>query len=285
MLLAVLVFASCSNDDDDQPSSPNNKLTLNLNGLENLGNGYAYEGWIMVDGSPVSTGTFTVDDNGSMSESKFTVNSSELKAATAFVLSIEPSPDNDPAPADTKILSGEFSGNTAPMGWDPVAADLDQSSGKYIIAAPTGTGAQNEANSGIWFLDNSTGAMQPGLDLPTLNAGWKYEGWVVIDGTPITTGTFTQLNAADEAAPYSGAVLGPAFPGEDFLTNAPTGLTFPTDLRGKTVVVSIEPFPDNSPDPFTLKPLASMIPSTLSGNPESIANNVSASFPSGTVTR
>ncbi|MEZ4687511.1 MAG: hypothetical protein R3B47_16030 [Bacteroidia bacterium] len=24
--------------------------------------------------------------------------------------------------------------------------------------------------------------MMPGLSLPTLEAGWKYEGWVVVDG-------------------------------------------------------------------------------------------------------
>ena len=119
--------------------------------------------------------------------------------------------------------------------------------GKYIIAAPTGTGATEEEFSGIWFLDNSSGSAVAGLDLPELTAGWKYEGWVVIDGTPLTTGTFTGCRcAADEGAPFSGTNPGPSYPGEDFLVNAPSGLTFPTDLRGKTVVISIEPVPDNS---------------------------------------
>ena len=53
---------------------------------------------------------------------------------------------------------------------------------------------------------------------------------------------------------------GPPFPGEDYLVNAPMGLTFPTNLAGGTAVISIEPDPDNSPNPFTLKPLVKMIP-------------------------
>ena len=286
MLFILGAFlASCSDDDDDQPTNPNNTLTLNINGLENLGSGFAYEGWLIVDGAPVSTGTFTVDDNGNLSDTEFNVASGTLNAATTFVLSIEPSPDPDPDPADTKIMAGDFSGNTASLGTDPVAMGFDQSSGAYIVAAPTGTGDSTETYSGIWFLDNSGSSMAAGLDLPALNAGWKYEGWVVMNGTPVTTGTFTQLDASDEAAPYSGSNPGPAFPGEDFLINAPSGLTFPTDLRGQTVVISVEPSPDNSPDPFTLKPLASGIPAMLSGMPESISNNVANSFPSGNVTR
>ena len=30
-------------------------------------------------------------------------------------------------------------------------------------------------------------------------------------------------------------------------------------LKGKTIVISVEPDPDNSPAPFTLKPLAHMV--------------------------
>ena len=64
-------------------------------------------------------------------------------------------------------------------------------------------------------------------DLP---AGWKYEGWAVINGIPVSTGTFTNISDFDEADPYSSTMPGPPFPGEDFLINAPAGLTFPTDI-------------------------------------------------------
>jgi len=39
-------------------------LRLDLSGLESLGPGYVYEGWIIVDGEPLSTGTFMVDAAG-----------------------------------------------------------------------------------------------------------------------------------------------------------------------------------------------------------------------------
>jgi len=96
--LALGFFAiSCSSDDDAAVAT--SSLNVNLSGLENLGADFVYEGWIIVDGNPVSTGTFTVNDSGALSRSAFTVNSDQLAAATKFVLSIEPTVDPDPAPA------------------------------------------------------------------------------------------------------------------------------------------------------------------------------------------
>lgn len=281
LLLISAMMVSCSNDDDNEPSVGD--LTLNISGLDDLGDGFAYEGWIIVDGAPVSTGTFTVNASGVPSQTSFEVSTSDLDAASTFVLSIEPVPDSDPAPAATKILAGDFSGNSAILGTSTVASEgFNAISGKYLVAAPTGTGTPEEEFSGIWFLDNSSGSPVAGLDLPELSAGWKYEGWVVIDGTPVTTGTFTMVNAADEASPFSDG--GPAYPGEDFLMNAPSGLSFPTDIRGGAAVISIEPDPDNSAAPFTLKPLFHAIPASLSGV-NSMDDNVSGSFPSGSVSR
>ena len=264
MFLAVLalgfVATSCSSDDDNTSSvSTNSDLTLNLNGLEALGDDFVYEGWIIVDGAPVSTGTFT-----SISfPQTFSVNRTQLNNATAFVLSIEPAIDTDPAPAATKILAGDFSGVSASVDSNGIVGDFSASTGTYILATPTDTDDTNE-ESGVWFLDNSSGTAITGLDLPTLTDGWKYEGWAVLNGTPISTGTFSDPAAADENAATSifkgDAGNGPGYPGEDFLQNAPAGMTFPTDLRGATIVISVEPSPDNSPMPFTLKPLAHMVP-------------------------
>ena len=78
-----LIFTSCSNDDDG-PSTKN--LTLTINGLEDLGTDYVYEGWIIVNGAPVSTGTFTSIAVGQT----FNVDADQLASAERFVLSIEP---------------------------------------------------------------------------------------------------------------------------------------------------------------------------------------------------
>ena len=281
----ALMSLSCSSDDNlGAPIPTATSLNLNLTGLDDLGADFLYEGWIIVDGAPVSTGTFSVDASGSPSETQFDVNEQMLADATRFVLSIEPNPDPSPSPADTKIFVGDFNGNTASLGTGTIAPSFDALAGKFIIAAPTGTGVEDEKYSGIWFLDNSSGSPVTGLELPTLEAGWKYEGWVVVDGVPLSTGTFISVSGSDEAAPFSGANPGPMYPGEDFLENAPDGLEFPTDVRGEVAVISIEPFPDNSPAPFTLKPLAGMIAEDAMGVQE-IQSNVVASFPEGSVTR
>lgn len=280
--LFLTIFITSCKDDNDKSDN----LTLNIAGLEELGGDFVYEGWIIVNGSPISTGTFTSVDF----PQTFYVNQSDLDNATKFVLSIEPATDTDPAPSDTKILAGDFLGNNATVTTAPVG-DFSTTTGKYILATPT-NGMPSEENSGIWFLDLSSGAPVAGLNLPTLPAGWIYEGWAVISGQPVTTGTFTNLSATDDFNGFSGPnPLGAPngadgfFPGEDFLVNAPSGLTFPTDLAGGTAVISIEPVPDNSAMPFTLKPLVGGIPADATDHVTYDLGLNLDSFPSGNVTR
>lgn len=289
--LGVLALVSCDNDDDDNPPSnptPNaSMITMDIDNLEPLADNERYEGWLIVDGNPVSTGLFEVDENGNPSETTFEVNESNLENATAYVLSIEPFPDSDPAPSDIKILGGAFSGNTAAVSVNHPAAlnaSFDGASGTYILATPTTT-TTNDELSGVWFLDGSD--MSAGLDLPELPANWAYEGWAVINGTPVSTGTFTSVSGMDMAAPFSGSDgSGPAFPGEDFITNAPSGVSFPTDLSGMTIVISIEPVPDNSPAPFAFKPLVDMVPTSAANHTNyDLENQVASNFPSGSVSR
>ncbi len=280
--LFIVAFTACKDDDDTQATE---QLELNLSGLEDLGSGFAYEGWIIVDGTPVTTGVFDVNADGTLSETAFEVDAAQLESATTFVLTIEPVPDSDPAPSNVHILAGDFSGASANLTVEHGAAigsDFTAATGTYILATPT-DGMNNNERSGLWFLDPNAGP-GPGLDLPTLPNGWKYEGWAVIDGTPVSTGTFTEAGKADEAAAYSGTMGGPPFPGEDFIVNAPGGLTFPTDLRGATAVISIEPSPDNSPAPFLLKPLVSPIATdAVDHTPLNMSNNATATNPTGIV--
>ncbi|MEJ6733995.1 MAG: MBOAT family O-acyltransferase [Flavobacteriales bacterium] len=106
---------------------------------------------------------------------------------------------------------------------------------------------------------------------------------------PISTGTFTEFNSVDSGNPFSGTQsnAGPPVPGEDFFLNAPTGETFPLNIRGRKVVITIEPNPDNSPlTPFLLKPLIlDVSPSAdVATATHSFAQNL-GSFPTGTATR
>lgn len=284
-VLAIgLVTASCSSDDDNTPTTSN--LNLNLNGLENLGANYVYEGWIIVDGSPVTTGTFTVDDNGMASSSSFSVNATQLANATSFVLSIEPANDTDPMPAPTKILQGDFNGNSATVNTS-IVGDFSSASGAFFLRTPTDETGTNNGNDqfGVWF---GTPGMPPtpNFNLPTLPAGWAYEGWVVGDAGPISTGVFTAFDTADSSNGFSGTQnnAGPPIPGEDFFNNAPAGETFPLDVRNRTVVISVEPVPDNDPAPFVMKPLVGTAGMATAPTTHNFAPNLS-SLPSGTVTR
>lgn len=289
LALSIAVgFSSCKDDDDDPTPTPSNQstMTLSVTGLDDLGDDYLYEGWVIVDGSPVSTGTFSVDMDGTPSQTQFSVTTADLAAASTFVLTIEPSPDSDPTPTAVHILGGDFANEGASLTVGHGAAlgdDFSAATGGYILATPT-DGMMNNENSGIWFLDLSPGPV-PILDLPMLPAGWIYEGWAVIDGTPVTTGTFTSVSDFDDADPFSSTMDGPPFPGEDFLVNAPSGLMFPTDLAGGTAVISIEPVPDNSSMPFTLKPLVGAISSSAVDHVLYGMDNNSSGFPSGNVMR
>ncbi|MGH2574953.1 MAG: hypothetical protein ACRDFC_04550 [Ignavibacteria bacterium] len=278
---------SCKPDPVNPPQTQSGNLNLNISRLEDLGTSALYEGWIMVSGNPVSTGTFSVNTNGQLSRTSFPVNASNLSSATAFVLTIEPVPDPDPPPSTVKLMGGDFSGNTALLSIahpSSIGNDLSSATGKYILATPT-NGPNSDELSGVWFMDLNIMPPQ-GLHLPTLPAGWVYEGWAVINGIPVTTGRFVNPAAPDSAAPYSGNQPAPPFPGEDFLMNAPMGLTFPTNLQGKFIVITVEPSPDNSLAPFSLKPLIANVPSNaMPMVTYNMTNQSSTNNPSGTATR
>ena len=256
-------------------------VSWNLTGLEPLQNGFEYEGWIIVDGQPVSTGRFNVDMAGMPSSTSTMVPADEASRATAFVLTIEPAMDADPGPAATKILGGDFNGGQAPLTVGHMAAlgdDFTGATGSFIIATPS-TAVNTDETQGIWWVNPGNG--QASLMLPTLPAGWVYEGWVVSGGGPVSTGVFTDPATADSdlAGPTGGTDSnGPPFPGQDFITP-------PMDLIGLTAVISIEPSPDDSPAPFTLKPLvASPITNMLAPTLQPMSNNAAATNPTGTAT-
>ncbi|MDH3755014.1 MAG: anti-sigma factor [Acidimicrobiia bacterium] len=255
------------------------ELTLDLPGLPALGAGAVYEAWLIADGTPVSAGTFDL-----VGGSTVQLPVVEESTASAVVITIET--DDDPAPAATHVLAGSLVEGRATLTIADAAAigaDFEDASGQYILGTPTdGSGAPENERSGVWwtFIPRAQS-----LFLPELPDGWVYEGWQVIDGVPVSTGTFTTLfGAPDDAAPYSGPEAGPPFPGEDFLQNAPDGLTFPRDLRGTEVVISIEPVPDTDVAPFPLVPLRGFVADDASDHVHYSVDNVAADLPEGTAT-
>lgn len=260
-------------------------LQLDIRNLKDLGASEQYEGWIIVYGEPISIGTFKVDDSGIMSRKHFLVNAVNLETASDFILTIEPVPDNNPGPSGIKILGGKFTGISADLSVAYDAAlgnNFMSASGKYILATPT-TNTPDDELSGMWFLNLSSGTPGVGLNLPQLTTGWVYEGWAILDGKAVSSGTFTAVNMSDNSAIFSGTDdSGYAFPGEDFVMSAPTGFTFPTDLSGGTLVITIEPNPDNSVEPFLFKPLMADVPALASDHiTYDFVNMVQLTFPVG----
>ncbi|MDZ4806823.1 MAG: anti-sigma factor [Bacteroidota bacterium] len=285
-LFTIAVFTSASLISCKKESNTQ-QLVVNITGLEDLGANARYEGWIIVNGTPVSTGIFTVNATGQLSKTSFDVDKTQLANTTTFVLTVEPFPDANPAPSDQHLLGGDFSVNNAALTIGHPAAlntTFSAATGKYVLATPTTITTADEL-SGLWFLSLTGGSPAVGLSLPTLPTGWKYEGWALISGKPVSTGVFISGTGADATAPFSGTSMAPPFPGEDFINNAPSGLTFPTNLSGGLAVISVEPFPDNSAAPFLLKPLVGNIPSPAADHVTyNLALNT-VSFPKGTAVR
>lgn len=283
LIALSLSLSYCSDNDDELPT---NNLDLTITSLEDLGADFVYEGWILVNGSPVSTGRFSVNDQGVLSQNSFAIDKDILALASSFILTIEPVSGDNPAPSKTHILAGDFSGTSGQLSIDHAAAlgnNFQSVRGKYILATPT-NGGETDEKSGVWFLDLSTGSPANGLDLPALPDGWKYEGWVISNGSPLTSGKFLTTSNVDEFNGFSSTMPGPPFPGEDYLLNAPNGFVFPLDLSGGKTVISIEPSPDNSPAPFLLKPLVGDIPSNAQDHfTYELGQNLN--FPIGTFSR
>lgn len=235
----------------------------------------------MVGGSPVSTGIFSVDQLGNLSQTEFNISDSDANNASAFILTIEPFPDLDPAPADSHILAGDINSGSADVSVGHPAAigdDLTSSTGFFELNNPTG-GKGSGFENGIWYVSSFPPPTTAGLNLPTLPTGWVYEGWVVENNlnTSISTGTFTDENGPDSDGAGVDAGLGSPFlfPGQDFINPA-------RDLsENYSAVISIEPVPDNSPAPFTLKPLLLPIANTFGR--QLMDNNALATNPFGQI--
>lgn len=268
-MCTTALLSGCDDDSDNQPF-----MRLSMMGLENLGATHVYEGWIVTDSGPVSTGRFSVDSAGMLSQTDFAITPSLAANADTFVLTIEPAVGDVPAPTDTHLVAGDFnSGSTvATLSTNHPAAlntNFSAVSGSFILATPSTASVTTDEGQGIWWL-NMPGPVSS-LTLPALPAGWTYEGWVVVGGTPVSTGVFTNVAMADSDG--KGAMAGPdgtpPFPGQDFITP-------PTVLTGGMAVISIEPVPDNSAMPFAIKPLMGSIGTDLAPTAQNMFNAITA---------
>ena len=189
-------------------------------------------------------------------------------------------------------LMGDETRGTADLSLTDVFGNgLGTATGRYTLAAPTSV--PSDSNAGVWFVELGT-PVTAGLHLPVLPAGWMYEGWAVehqgeLETRILSTGKFLSPDSAD--ADGAGASKGPGtgypFPGQDFIV-VPQGKP---DLEAFEIRLTIEPDPDNSPEPFGLTLMTSRVlvhvdrpPATTSGT-RSLANMMQPSVaPRATLT-
>ena len=246
IVFALLLFAitGCEyfeNSDTLDVSS----IEVNITGLPVLPDSMTYVGWFNkeVNGVKIYTKVFVMDanPNGSINY-KSEKPLQQLQEAQEFNLTTEEkSVSNDSAlvPSSRMLLAGRFSEAASNLTIGSSAIDFANQRAVFTLATPTDGSATNEL-SGVWFVDSLSTNIVAGLDLPLLYEGWIYEGWIQINGQYLSTGRFSDPNSADLYTAFSDSLAGYPFPGEDFLLNAPSGLTFPTDLSNAKVEVSIE---------------------------------------------
>jgi len=88
-LLFILSVTSCNKDEEPAIQTPETStLGMNFTNLPALGDDYAYEGWIIVDGAPNTTGIFNVDANGNLDKTSFQIDVDKLARATTYALTI-----------------------------------------------------------------------------------------------------------------------------------------------------------------------------------------------------
>jgi hypothetical protein len=170
---------------------------------------------------------------------------------------------------------------------DAFGTDFSSLTGKYAFLAPTSVPV--DSNSGVWFVDRTSSLAAGLVNLPTLPAEWTYEGWLVDNVDPThpafySTGKFLRANTADfdSAGPGRGSAgFGLDFPGQDFINGTPSR---PNLTNGRYVFrITLEPKPDNSPEPFFLLLLTSEVSLAQSSAPFTLYNVAETHIPRATL--
>lgn len=243
--------------------------------LPTLGASHVYEGWVVVDGKPISAGRFSLTNPSSALY--FSGPRAVLDAATRYVLTIEPKVGDAPGPSGVRVLAGDIvrgygRGQASLTVGEAFGTDFTGAKGEYILATPS-TPAADDYALGVWFVK----AGAPSLTLPTLPAGWVYEGWVTTGDGVLSTGRFKTASGMDSdgAGPTAGPQAGPPYPGQDFINP-------PVNLVGRRVIITVEPEDDDSPKPFAIKPLIDMnVEDVGQGVPQAMTNQAATTNPRG----
>ncbi len=285
----ILISAGCDGDSGSSAAAPKVRMTIDAQNFTPLKEGFTYKAWARVGGVYLSADAFNVTETGQLLTSgsqlrdKSFVFEGDITDADLIVISIEGKTGAGEVPSQSIMLAADVTGVTELLTTSHSAAlggSLSSQTGQLTVMTPSDIDTSNEA-SGIWFLTVSGATMTKGLSLPTLNEGWVYEGWIETGGARYSTGRFSSNTSLDTnlySFPDS-----PPFPGEDFLINPPTGVTFPLNLDGGKVLITAEPEPDDSIAPSGIVVLTAQLPSTVVGGSVHQLVNTELALPTATI--
>jgi hypothetical protein len=208
--IALIVFAIMPDDDDSRG------VSQTFDGLPSLADGYAYEAWIAVGGTPVSAGQFTIDDDGEPVAHGDTPANQDFAGATSVTITIV-GPSETASAVARPVLGGVFVDGEA----------------RLTTGSLSGLRPDAEGVDGLYTLGEGGGAVLT-FRLTRLPPGWVYEAWLVRGDEPTSLGRFGEGHLGDETL------------GQHRI--ASEGL----DLRGGTLLLTAEPHPDDSPTPFPI---------------------------------
>lgn len=292
LLLAAIWLPACNNVPTEITPLPRavgeiEAIYVRVNQLQPLDP--ATEGvyvlWALTDRSRARrVSDFYISDDGSTTDAsgnrieRFTSDEFALRKTISLLITIETNAEVTESPAGMQILSGTFIEGVASLTV-PVASSIFNASGTLRVFTPT-DGPDTNERSGVWGV---TASGEPSLRLPITTAALQYETFIDVGGRSLPVGRFEAPDDADDANAYSSTLFAaPERPGEDLLLNAPEGLSFPVDLSGARVSISLEGRFNDFVQQSQLIVLEGYLPVGLQGGESVELFNLTASFPSGT---
>ena len=285
----LVVATGCDDEGGTEAQVPKVRMTIDTSNLAPLSDGFSYKAWAKIGFTYVGTDAFNVTSTGQFTtdagqlRDKSFVLESDITDAELFLISIEGKSGSGDGPSESIIMAADASGSTNTLTVahpSAMGADISGQSGQLTVMTPSDEDRNNEMH-GVWFVTESGGTLSPGLTLPPLNPGWNYEGWVEVGGAVLSTGTF-RSNSGNDSNQFSNPDV-PLFPGEDFLLNPPTGLTFPLNLNSANVTITIEPFPDDTIESSGIRVLTGTLPATVTGGSVHQLTGIATGHPTATI--